>query len=226
MKRSSFLVILALCCAVAGAQESNTFVNLGFSADSRYFSFGTYGIGLDEYPVAELSTVDVVRNDFVPQGRKTSRGSSPVGIGQNGQATMYKLVAANATQLDKYRIDSENTGRLVYILLGGDPPKEDLNFTDFETGNEYKVSLVQKKDAIGASFCILLKVSPKNGASPRVHEIGLRDFIRPEVASYRISQIILGPRQASLIFVVEKVYSKAVQGMKSGFMVETLAIKP
>lgn len=134
MKKRGVLTLLFLLCVALTLQAGDvaSYVNLGFSVNSRYFLFGYYGIDdASSQPYAELYLVDVHANDFVPQGRM--RGVYPVDVeaGQDGSGALYTLFAQNIELIKKYGIDHLRAGRVVYLLMNGAEPQSHLEFRDF-----------------------------------------------------------------------------------------------
>lgn len=226
------LIYIALFCfLISGALfggDIATFVNLGFSDDSRYFMFGQYGILEDQSkPYAEIYMVDVGSNDFTPGGVKKQTFSGPVEPSQVGLGALLNLLGASKSLTTKYGIDHLNTGRLLYILLNGEEPKSLLNFRDFNTGSHYTIHLIQaeygSEESVSASFHIDMKVTGSSG-NTRHFIVGLPDYRRKNIKNYRIKQITLSPDEKSVIFLVEKEV-KDTTGSNVRYMVETVKIK-
>lgn len=223
------LVFLFLASTITlSAGDVATFVNLGFSEDSKYFLFGQYGV-IEETtrPYADLYTVEVSKNSFSSGGLFHGLYSGPVEPGYEGMGALFALYAANGDKIRKFNIDHIKTGRILYILLNGETPKPELAFRDFYTGHTYNVTLIQnmyKKDSqVSSSFYINLRVTDKNGKS-EYFTIGLPDFKRKDVKKYLIRKIIISPDQRSLVFVIEKEMLDA-GGVNIRYMVETVTIR-
>jgi len=201
------------------------FQNLGFSPDSRYFMFGQFGLAEKTvYPYADLFLVHVPKNEFVPQGVQRARLSRPVQPGYNGEGALFNLLGESVPLKKQYAIDHALTGRLLYVLLNGEPPQEELQFRDFQGGRAYKVSLVQTAQGTGrdvqAAFHLLLTVTERSGKA-RSFVVGLPDLFRPGVKSYRVARILLAPNDRSMIFVMQK-EEVDESGANIRFMVETV----
>ncbi|MBN2049375.1 MAG: DUF2259 domain-containing protein [Spirochaetales bacterium] len=229
MKRLYLCVLLFLALAVyLPAGDSASFVNLGFSGDSRYFCFGQYGLTADETkPYADLFLVDVKKNTFVRNGTVSRVFDTPIEAGQDGFGAFLKLFMQETGLLKEYNIDFLTTGRLVYILINGAEPKATLEFRDFEREKRFVVTLHQDKFGEGAdvsaSFFIALKVTDKNGQA-RDYTIGLPSYKRPGVLRYRINKVFFSPDETSLVFVVEKETLDG-DGVNIRYMVETIPIQ-
>jgi len=207
------------------ADDVAVFTNLGFSRNSQVFMFGQYGIQTGK-PFAEIYTVDVERNSFVANGNFSESFTAPLSPGQSGIAAMYTLLP-QAQNIIRTRVISHFTqGRLIYLLVNGQEPRERLSFRDFETGNRYTVSLVQERRgaeaAVEAAFHIDLEVEFANGTRD-TFRVGRPGYFRAGVDRYRVSRILLSPDEKSLVFVVEKTVRNAGNtGIRS--MVETVRI--
>ena len=67
-KKLLLLLALIVQSAALFAIDNAEFWNLGFSNDSRYFSFGQYWVTSDRFVAnAEMNVIDVANNDFVPK---------------------------------------------------------------------------------------------------------------------------------------------------------------
>ncbi len=227
------VIVLAIFFAVCSslslwAGDVASFVNLGFSDDAKYFMFGQYGVTeTDNKPYAEIYTVEVVSNNFVPNGVKKAQYSVSVQPGQDGSNALYTLLEDVLPLKKRYKINYLQSGRILYLLLNGDTPKADLEFRDFATGNKYTLTLEQiaegKDSQIKASFFIKLTVAQKDG-TVKNYCVGRPNYFRDGVKSYKIKQVFLSPNEQSLVIVVEKEEVKA--GMSgTRYMVETVEIK-
>lgn len=191
--------------AVAG--DIARFTNLGFSSDDSVFMFAQYGVEQEtSTPYAEIYTVDVADNDFVSGGRFSLSSDRTVSAGHDGRGALHSLLHEARTVVNEYDIDHTRQGRIVYALLNEDKPEDVIDFRDFNTGARYRAELIQEQDTslsdVRARFHIeLVRETPDGGG--RTYTIGLPEFYRDGVESYRIRQAILSPDEQSLIFVVE-----------------------
>ena len=228
MKSRTLGILCILLLALVGTDgfggDIAHFQNLGFSRDSRYFMFGQFG--LDEktaWPYADLFLVHVPKNQFVPQGVQRLRPEQPVQPGYNGEGALFNLLGDSIALKKQYAVDHTLTGRLLYVLLNGEQPQEELQFRDFQGGRSYKVSLVQNTQGTGkdvrAAFHLLLTLQEKSGKA-RSFVVGLPELFRAGVKSYRVARILLAPDDRSLIFVMLK-EEVDDSGSDLRFMVET-----
>jgi predicted secreted protein len=222
------LILLFLCSGLLAAGDVASFVNLGFSDNSRYFMFSQYGIDDEtEYPFAELYMVDVYANKFTLQGVKKEDYKADLMPGQDGSGAFYSLLTSNASLPRSYGINHLKTGRLVYLLLDGEVPKSHIEFRDFNTGNQYSINLVQMSSGEGktvkASFHLQVTVV-FSGGNVKAYTVGLPGYYRSGVKTYRIRQVILSPDEQSVVFVIEKEYP-AGTGKTIRYMVETVKVQ-
>jgi len=228
----SLILLMVLLAGAVWAGDLATFINLGFSENSRFFMFGQYGIeGKSSLPYAEVYTVDVHENKFTPRGVKNEVYNIPPQAGQNGMGALLKilhdLAARENDPVSQYQINHMKSGRLVYLLVNGQTPKEQIDFRDFGLGNSYRVILNQSRFGTGkgvsSAFHINLTVTDKAGnVTPFI--IGLPNYRRTGVQAYRLKQVIFSPDESSLIFVVEK-EMVSTDGVDFRYMVETVRLK-
>jgi predicted secreted protein len=217
----------AVCMAFSG--DISSFVNLGFSADSKYFMCAQYGIEQSTgKQYAEISLVDVAKNAFVPQGQRKALYETNAEPGQDGSGAFHVLFAEALPDLKKYGIDFLSQGRLVYLLLNGDTPAEQLEFRDFKTGKSYsmklekKITISERTKAYESSFSIMGESKDSSGKSARITG-GTPDFIRDNVKDYAIRQIFLSPNEKYFICVIEKtIYDKSGDSIK--YMIESVKL--
>ncbi len=226
MRKRSFAVaaVFLISALHLSAGDVASFVNLGFSEDSRVFMFAQYGIEREtSRPFAEIFTVDVPNNVFVDNGVRRRSFDMDLNPGQNGSGAMYTLLGDSQDLIERHNIDHLSPGRIVYLLVNGDEPKSDIQFRDFNTGNRYEISLVQVSEGEGedarASFHIQLTVVRDDG-SVDAFTIGRPGYFREGVSRYRIGQVFLSPGEQSLVFVVQKEYQET-DGTTIRYMVET-----
>jgi predicted secreted protein len=228
MRKRWWFVALFFCGAFLYAGDIATYTNLGFSEDSRYFMFGQYGIEeAKNQPYAEVFVVDLKANDFVPKG--TKKVVYPVAVlpGQDGSGALYMVLRESKALVDSYKINHIKTGRVVYLLINGHEPKSTLEFRDFQGGSSYVVNLIQNtfgKDAeIESSFHINLSVTDAKGTT-KAYTIGLPDFKRKGVRTYRIKQVVFSPDEKNLVFMVER-EETAGKSINIRYMVETVNLQ-
>ncbi|HEC62337.1 MAG TPA: DUF2259 domain-containing protein [bacterium] len=223
--RNICVSILLLSTALLHSGDIAIFQNLGFSPDAQHYMFAQYGVSeKSSSPYTELFVVKVSTNRFVPGGVRRFSGSKAVGPGNDGRSALFTILEDSLSLKKKWSIDHFLTGRLLYILLDGQDPKAELEFRDFETGAKYNVKLIQSsidsKVETKSSFHLIVTVE-KSGTTNR-YTVGLPNYWRNGVINYRIKQILLGPNERSLIFVIEKEEQDG-KGVNIRYMVETLS---
>ena len=171
-KRRLFLfAVLLMVSAGTGrifAGDTATFVNLGFSDDAKYFMFGQFGI-LEENSNAysDIFLVDVASNTFVKSGVKHTEADIPSEPGSTGEGALFNLLEKSIDLKEKYKIDHLVTGRLLYLFVDGEKPKEKLEFRDFQLNKGYSIRLVQtssgKGKKVSSSFYLDVDITEQSG---------------------------------------------------------------
>ncbi len=236
MKARSLLQVFLLfsCVIAASAGDIGSFVNLGFSPDSKSFMFGQYGIhSKNNIPFAEAYLVDVQNNRFLPGGELINIGSKVATLGQDGSGALFNILHTIKPQIDKFRIDHLELGRMVYVLVNGQDPKAKLSFRDYNTNTDYELTLNQKTRQVPSKvggvvtneteFSIALTITSADGKVNKA-TAGKPGFFREGVDSYLVRQIILSPDEKSLLFVIEK-QDRSSGSLEASYMVETLPLK-
>jgi predicted secreted protein len=200
------------------------FENLGFNDSADVFVFGQYGVKGDQaQPYAEIYAVDVAGNRFLSGGTFSLSSDEPLTLGQDGRGALYTLLADARPLLEREEVDHLATGRPIYILVDGEEPRSRLTFRDFQADRRYDVRLMQEArgsdDDVSAAFHIEVSITLPDD-SVRTLTVGRPSYFRDGVASYRITQILTGPDETSLVFVVER---RSPDG-SIRYMVETTAL--
>ena len=221
-KRVTLIGVLFLLVALAAsAGDMAQFVNLGFSADSKYFMFGQYGTSEKTLaPYAETFVVDVAKNAFTAQGVRKVAYTRAAEPGTSGLGALLTVLGDALPQTRQYGIDHMLPGRLLYILVDGVPAEELLEFRDFQTGRSYAVRLIRSGTT---SFHISARVTEKNGTAREIIA-GDPAIQRPGVKSYLVRQILLAPDGNSLVFVIQR-DEQDTKGSNIRYMVETVRIR-
>ena len=206
-KKAVFVVTIALFLGSIQvfAGDTATFVDLGFSPDGRIYMFGQYGVQSGTLrPWADLFVVDVEQNNFVANGRLSYVHTSPVTAGQTGSGALHRLIAQNASLAERHHVDYSFQGLPLFLSI--DNNEDTITFRDFDSGASYQASLVSFVEGTGnslrSSFFINLERTDRNNTR-RTYTVGTPQLRRPLIASYRIQRVMVSPRDASLIFVIE-----------------------
>ena len=224
MKRIILITALLFLSCSLFAGDIAAFVDLGFSSDSKYFMFAQYGVNDKSLPYADIFTVNVADNRFVQGGVLQEEYTIPITPGQEGFGALITLMRKGDDIAVTYGINHMRTGRLVYILLNGEEPQDIIQFRDFQTGNNYSITLRQSSYGEGknvsSSFFINATVERSSGKVAN-YTVGLPDYKRKQVKEYVIRKILVSPRDDALIFVIEKI-EVGLSGSNVRYMVETL----
>jgi predicted secreted protein len=218
-------VLILLVTFAASAGDIARFVNLGFSPDSRYFMFGQYGIqekGSASW--AESYIVDVKANAFVPRGVHKVTGSQPADPGTDGIGALFQADEESSAQVAVYRIRHTLTGRMLYLLVDGATAPDIVDFRDFQTSQNYEVTMTQSPPVgeAGASYSITVSITGKDGVV-HTYKAGDPSLRRPGVKAYHIKEIVLAPDNASLVFLIQK-ETQDMRGNNIRYMIETVGI--
>ncbi|MDR0561982.1 MAG: DUF2259 domain-containing protein [Spirochaetaceae bacterium] len=226
------LLVFLLSSPFVWAGDIASYVDLGFSQDGTVYMFGQYGVQAGTLrPWADLCIVDVPKNDFVNGGKISFVHDTPVIAGQDGSGALYRLIARNAGIAERYGVGYLLQGQALYIAIDGDTPVaasgETIEFRDFNAKYTYRARLIPRIDGTGAnltsSFYITLEQIGIDGSKKNYPQIGNPQIKRPLIASYRIRKVIIGPRDGSIIFVVE-MRRQGSDGMDIRYMVEALRL--
>ena len=225
MKKILVAVVFSLCTSFIFSGEIAQYINLGFSSDSKYFMFGQYGITSENTKAfAESYIVDVARNIFIKDGVSKRVFNDKILPGQGGLGGLLTILEKSADIIEKTGINHISTGRVVYLLVNGEEPKERLEFRDFYKSDSYTVTLIQEKfgtdNNVSSSFHINLSITDKMDRV-KTYTIGLPDFKRKDVTAYRIKQVLFTPSEEGIVFVIEKEMNGS-KGKTIRYMVETL----
>ncbi len=236
--RRVLLLAFALMFIIAplAAGDRAEFVNLGFSPDGKYFMFGFYGYDAEvHHSYAEIYTVDVERNLFVPKG--VSKGSYDYTVvpGQSVEGALFSLLEDNAAVRTSYSIEYLETGRPVYIRIDDNPESPEnleseenpgmnnLEFNDFVTGDHYQLTLNQEKQEgtpVSSTFSLDLSVRSSDGLV-QTYTVGHPNYKRSGVEKYNINRVLVGPNNRSIIIIIAKFYENG----NIRYMVETVKLK-
>lgn len=197
--------------------------------------FGVYGVHSKEnIPFAEAYLIDVKGNRFLPGGQLATTGQKAATLGQDGSGALYNILHTIKPQIDRYRIDHLELGRLVYVLVNGQDVRPSINFRDFNTDSVYALTLNQKsRPVLGktgetvsteAEFSISLNITAKDGKSVFNGTVGKPGYFRDSVDNYLIRQVLLSPDEGSLLFIIEK-QDRSKGSLQTSYMVETVSLK-
>jgi predicted secreted protein len=230
LKKTLIISVIFLTC-VSGlwAGDSAVFVDLGFSPDGRFYTFGQHGVLSPSLrPWAEIFVVDVQRNNFVPNGRVSFTQDAPIRAGQDGSGILHQLLSSNTSLTSRHNINFQNQGLPLYISRDENPPRngETIEFRDFLSGKSYRARLVPTVTGSGMNvssrFQIELAVTSPNG-QVRNYTVGTPHFVRQRIAQYNIKRVLIDTTGNSVIFVIE-MRRIAENGVDIRYMVEAVRL--
>ena len=210
------------------AGDVANFVNLGFSPDGKTFAFGQYGTDDRNFSAyGDIYFIDVAKNEFIP-GTNVSAAPSRT-TGERGPYAIFEELKNKADlTFKRLSLDTnpESSGRPLYVENSSVPATDgrSMSFRDFETGENYEVSLHQLVSGSGtsasSSFYITAKITDSDGNTV-TKTVGHPDYKRAGILGYKISRIITDESGKALVFIVEKeVYSKGGNSIR--YMAETV----
>lgn len=223
MRKAMFFLYFFIFAVFVYAGDIANFVNLGFSPDGSYFAFGQHGLTDEKYQsYAEIYCIDVKKNDFLPSGTFKITPTLET-TDKDSKNIFLSLQDRSARLLSKFKINTKNEGRPIYVITNETLNDKTLFFKDFETGDDYMVILNKEhKSNMEVSFYINLEITKPNGSKIK-KEIGQKGKVRAGVKDYFIKKIIIDNTNSGLVFIIEKhVYDKIGNSIR--FMVETVKI--
>jgi predicted secreted protein len=236
MKKYSVACILLLSLLFSAfAGDAAVFVDNGFSSDGNVYIFGQYGkIDKTFQGWAEIYTVDVSRNTFVP-GEVFKINPSSVTRDKGGKDVYEMLAGRSYFSIKKYNCEKASPEQTLYVC--GDEKKagtDEIVFKDFsispiEKQGTYHVQLVSAVtgtgNSVSSSFFIMLEKNDESGKVIGRQKIGSPNIVRKSVYSYKIQKIFCNPSGNNIIFVIEKTI-KNKTGILIRYMVESAVLDP
>ncbi|MBO5137554.1 MAG: DUF2259 domain-containing protein [Spirochaetaceae bacterium] len=218
---------LFACCYALFAGDAAAFVDLGFSSSNDVYVFGQYGkTDKDFHAYAEIYTVDVAKNDFVPKGvfRVTDT------TGKSGAELFNELKTKRAASfLSSYQLTTIPPESLLYVASSTKPSGNEIMFKDYENSTKdktifYDVRLMPLYEGKGSntmsSFYIVMEKKDTEGNILSRNVIGNPEIKRKGVTSYAIDKIFTTPDGKGIVFLVEKTVTDST-GISIRYMVET-----
>jgi len=212
------------------AGDAAVFVDTGFSSDGNVYVFGQYGKTDKTFQGwAEIYTVDIGKNEFVPDEVFITKPSA-VTAGKSGREVFDTLAGKSFFTTKRYNCEKAGPDQVLYIC--GDDNKagtDEIVFKDFSgaAGNPavYHIQLVPTFEGSGvnakSSFYIMLEKQDENGNLQSRQKIGSPSVIRKGVTGYRIERIYCDKSGSGLVFIIEKTMEDST-GILIRYMVETV----
>jgi len=225
-------LLLAVCLVSVSAGDAAVLVDTGFSSDGNIYVFGEYGKTDKLFQGwAEIYTVNIEKNDFVPNEVFRIKPSA-VTAGKSGREVYDALAGKSYFTIKKYNCEKTAPDQVLYIC--GDENKsgtDEIVFKDFAavTGSAatYHIRLVPTVEGSGinakSSFCIMVEKKNENDEVISRQEIGSPAIFRKGVTGYKIERIYCNKTGTNLVFIVEKTMEDST-GILIRYMVETAKI--
>ena len=213
------------------AGDAAAFKDIGFSGDGKIYIFGQCGktdVKFQGY--AEIYTIDVEKNEYVPGGVYKNLDQDSL---RSGSQVYEDLLAKHYLDIKKYNCAPAAVDDVLYVLESEKKKGQDLiEFKNYGDNGDsarlnYKVSLVptfygRGKD-LRSSFYINLDVRDNDGNLIKSYKVGSPDIKRKGVSDYKIVRIFRDKAKSALIFVVEKTVEDSA-GSSIRYMVETVKL--
>ena len=231
MKRALIAGILIIAAGLSFAGDAAAFKDIGFSRDGKIYVFGQCGkTDVTFQPYAEIYTIDVEKNEYVPGGvYKTLEENSL----RSGSQVYEDLLAKRFLDLKKYDCKVAAPDDVLYVLESESKKGVDqIEFKNYGDDGEssrltYTARLVPtfygKGKDLRSSFYIDLSICGADGSSAKCYTVGSPDIKRKGVSAYKIVRIFRDAAKSSLIFVVEKTVEDSA-GSSIRYMVETVKL--
>ncbi len=240
MKKLLAAVLFSAVTSLSFAGDAAAFLDIGFSADGKSYIFGEYGKTDMKFQAwAEIYTVDIAKNDFVPDAvYKIQPSFATTNI--SGKTAYENLLKRSSATINKYNCSPCNPENVLYVKNNGgvivkpvEKNKVDsIVFQDFEASTDeqaiyYRIKLVPTVNGKGknckSSYYISMQREDENGHVLRSWTVGNPEIVRQSVSSYEIEQIFTDSTGTSMVFVVQKTIEDET-GTSIRYMVETVKI--
>lgn len=229
MKKGFVASLVFLTAGISFAGDAAAFKDIGFSSDGKTYIFGQYGkTDVKFQPYAEIYTIDVAKNEYVPGGVFKNLDDKS---DRSGSQVYEDLYARHYLDIKNYGCKNAVADDILYILEDGVKKGTDeimfKNYGGTSTDEQvsYAVRLVPTYRGSGAnclsSFYIDLSIGT-DGASKK-YKVGSPDIKRKGVVNYKIVRIFRSSDKSSLVFVVEKTVEDS-SGLSIRYMVETVKL--
>ena len=231
MKKELIAGFILIAAGISFAGDAAAFKDIGFSGDGKVYVFGQYGkTDVTYQPYAEIYTIDVEKNEYIPGG--VYKNLEPNSL-RSGSQVYEDLLAKHFLDLKKYSCKGAAADDVLYVLENEKKKGVDaIEFKNYGDNGEssrltYSVRLVptfygRGKD-LRSSFYIDLNVSDNDGNIVKSRKVGSPDIKRKGVSNYKIVRIFRDASKSGLVFVVEKTVEDSA-GSSIRYMVETVKL--
>ena len=221
MKRLIFSVMSFCLLGISVfAGDVSVFKDIGFSKDGNTYIFGTYGKTDKKFiPYAEIYTVDVAQNAFLPGKVFKLKDTS---CNKTSKELYEELAAKKYSEIKQFECYEPLPEHVLYIMDDESKKSTDeIVFKSFEESDyTYSVKLHTVNYGGKSSFYIDVKVFDNLGQQTMAFQAGNPQIKRANVTNYRIVKISTSKDRKSIVFVVEKTVEDET-GVSIRYMVET-----
>lgn len=214
------LFTLCLMNLAIFAGDVAVFQEIGFSKDGKIYVFAEYGKQDKKFnPYAEIYTVDVAKNDFVPGKVYKVQDKS---FTKASKAHFEELYAKHYSEIKKLECYNSQPEDILYIMEEESKYEYDeILFKSFEENEvTYNVKLVPTFYSGKSSFVINVSVYDQDNKLITEYQVGTPSVKRKNVTGYKIVRIVQSKDKQSIVFVVEKRIEDE-NGVSIRYMVET-----
>ena len=231
MKKALIAGLVFFAAGITFAGDAAAFKDIGFSSDGKIYIFGQCGkTDVNFQPYAEIYTIDVEKNEYVPGG--VYKNLEPNSM-RSGSQVYDELLAKHFLDIKRYNCKAASADDVLYVLENekkkGVDEIEFKNYGDDGESNRltYNVRLVPTFNGRGkdcrSSFYIDLNLRDNSGNTLRSYKVGSPDIKRKGVCGYKIVRIFRDAAKSGLVFVVEKTVEDSA-GSSIRYMVETVKL--
>lgn len=202
------------------AGDVSVFQEIGFSKDGKCYVFATYGKTDKKFvPYAEIYTVDIAKNDFVPGKVFKLKDAA---CKKTSKELYEELSAKKYSEIAGYECSKAQPENILYVMEEESKnPTDTIVFKSFEESDyTYSVKLVPSYGGGKSSFYIDVAVFDNFGKQVLSYQVGNPKIKRPNVTNYRIAKIVTDTDRTGIVFIVEKTVEDET-GVSIRYMVET-----
>ncbi len=233
MKKILLCIVLSFTAFMFSfAGDAAAFSDIGFSSDGKTYIFGEYGkIDKKFQAWAEIYTVDIAKNEYVPDEvfiTKPSKSTASI----SGKKAYDDLKVKSLASLKKYDCTPYSVANLLYVKEGS-AVTNDIRFQDFDSSSEekdifYHIRLIPtyrgKGKNVYSKYYISMQMEDGEGRVIKSWKLGNPDYERKGISSYQIERIFTDKTKTSLVLVIQKTLEDD-SGTSIRYMVETLKLK-
>ncbi|MBR1912427.1 MAG: hypothetical protein IJ828_08745, partial [Treponema sp.] len=135
MKKLLVCIVLSFTTLMFSfAGDAAAFLDIGFSSDGKTYIFGEYGkIDKKFQAWAEIYTVDIAKNEYVPHEVYITKPSKAT-ASLSGKKTFDELKLKASASINKYNCTPYKVENLLYVKEGTSVTN-DIRFQDFDASS-------------------------------------------------------------------------------------------